>query len=89
MVTQRMGWTPKAQAKVKTDEPASRETRRIGRSGGTPMAAIRNKCLDCCCWNWAEVRDCIATDCSLHPYRFGKRPATLAKRAAKKLEAAA
>lgn len=54
-----------------------RRKKGIGRSGSTPMAAIRNKCLDCCCWLPSEVRDCIAVDCPLHPYRFGKRPATM------------
>lgn len=52
----------------------------IGRSGKTPMAAIRNKCLDCCCYLQAEVRECQASDCPLHPYRFGKRPGTVMRR---------
>lgn len=42
----------------------------------TPMAAIRNKCLDCCCWNAAEVTRCELTKCALHPYRFGRNPQT-------------
>ena len=53
----------------------------IGRSGKTPLAAIRNRCLDCCCWQAAEVRECPATDCALHPYRFGKRPTTIRRTA--------
>jgi len=40
----------------------------------TPMAAIRAKCLDCCCGSFKEVTLCHLTKCSLHPYRFGKRP---------------
>ena len=40
----------------------------------TPIKAIRIKCLDCCCGNTAEVRRCPAQNCSLHPYRMGKRP---------------
>ena len=40
----------------------------------TPVKAIRAKCLDCCCGNTAEVRRCPAQNCSLHPYRMGKRP---------------
>lgn len=38
------------------------------------MRAIRLKCLDCCCGSASEVRKCHISDCSLHPYRFGKRP---------------
>lgn len=40
----------------------------------TPIKAIRAKCLDCCCGNTAEVRRCPAVNCTLHPYRMGKRP---------------
>ena len=40
----------------------------------TPMAAIRAKCMDCCCFQQTEVRECPATDCPLHPYRMGKNP---------------
>ncbi len=53
----------------------------------TPMRAIRLKCMDCTCQQIVEVRECTATDCPLHPYRMGKRPSTLAKRAAKKADA--
>jgi len=38
------------------------------------MAAIRRYCLWCCCDSAAEVRLCPSTDCSLHPFRFGRRP---------------
>lgn len=40
----------------------------------TPVRAIRAKCVDCCCGQLAEVRNCQITDCSLHPYRMGRRP---------------
>jgi len=40
----------------------------------TPVKAIRQKCLDCCAWQSHEVRLCPCTDCSLFPYRFGKKP---------------
>lgn len=40
----------------------------------TPMKAIRAKCLDCMCFQLAEVRRCPATDCPLFPYRMGHRP---------------
>ena len=37
----------------------------------TPMKAIRYKCLDCCCFDQVEVRNCELTECSLWPYRMG------------------
>lgn len=40
----------------------------------TPLRAIRQKCLDCCCGNRAEVRRCELRNCSLFPYRLGHRP---------------
>ncbi len=40
----------------------------------TPMKAIRAKCLDCSGGNSKEVRFCPIQNCSLYPYRFGKRP---------------
>lgn len=40
----------------------------------TPMKAIRRKCLDCCCASSKEVTLCPVHNCSLHPYRLGRRP---------------
>jgi hypothetical protein len=39
-----------------------------------PLKAIREKCLDCCCGNAAEVRKCVATDCALWPFRMRTNP---------------
>jgi len=39
-----------------------------------PSKAIREKCLDCCCGNAAEVRKCVAVDCALWPHRMGTNP---------------
>ena len=39
-----------------------------------PVKAIRAKCIDCCCGSTAEVKECQATECPLHPFRFGKNP---------------
>jgi hypothetical protein len=39
-----------------------------------PLKAIRQKCLDCCCGNAAEVRKCVAVDCALWPYRMSTNP---------------
>jgi hypothetical protein len=33
-------------------------------------AAIRSKCLDCCCWQEAEVSKCTITYCPLWPFRM-------------------
>ena len=41
----------------------------------TPLKAIRLKCLDCCCGQAREVRDCSCPACGLYPYRLGKNPA--------------
>jgi len=40
----------------------------------TPIKAIRAKCVDCTCNQVKEIRECPVTECSLYPYRLGKRP---------------
>ena len=40
----------------------------------TPLKAIKEKCLDCCCGQAAEVKLCDIVSCPLHPFRFGKNP---------------
>jgi len=40
----------------------------------SPTKAIREKCLECSCWQNEEVKECPATDCALYPFRFGKDP---------------
>ena len=40
----------------------------------TPMKSIRAKCLDCSGGSPKEVRECPIKNCSLFPYRFGRRP---------------
>ncbi len=40
----------------------------------TPLKAIRAKCIDCCCGDRKEVRECSIKNCPLYPYRMGKRP---------------
>lgn len=39
-----------------------------------PLRAMREKCLDCCCGQAAEVKECPCTGCSLWPYRLGRSP---------------
>jgi len=41
----------------------------------TPIKAIRANCLECCCGQRKEVRECRISNCPLHPYRMGRRPA--------------
>ena len=40
----------------------------------TLIKAIREKCLNCSCWQSGEVRQCTAIDCPIYPYRMGTRP---------------
>ena len=40
----------------------------------TPIKAIRTKCLECCCGQVKEVRECVLKKCALYPYRMGHRP---------------
>lgn len=38
------------------------------------LKAIREKCLDCCCGQALEVKECVSRNCPLHSLRFGKDP---------------
>jgi hypothetical protein len=38
------------------------------------LDVIREKCLDCCCYQPSEIDRCTAVACSLWPYRFGTNP---------------
>lgn len=40
----------------------------------SPIKAIRAKCLDCCCFQYNEVKLCTATGCPLYAFRLGKNP---------------
>jgi len=40
----------------------------------SPMKAIRYKCLDCCQFQFNEVKMCSDERCPLYPYRFGRQP---------------
>ncbi len=40
----------------------------------TPLKAIREHCFECSGWSFLERKNCEHTECSLYPYRFGKRP---------------
>lgn len=47
------------------------ETRKL-----SPVRAIRNKCLDCTCWQPKEIEHCTIADCACYPFRMGKNPKT-------------
>lgn len=38
----------------------------------TPVKAVRLFCLECMCYQIAEIPRCTATLCPLYPYRMGK-----------------
>ncbi len=38
------------------------------------LQAIRQKCLDCSCFQPTEVRECPVSTCGLWPYRLGRDP---------------
>ena len=38
------------------------------------MTAIKAKCLDCCCGQTSDIRECTIVNCPLHHFRLGKDP---------------
>ena len=46
------------------------------------------KCLDCCCWDSAEVRRCTSVNCPLHPFRMGTESKTREINLKEKIEVA-
>lgn len=40
----------------------------------TPLMAIKEKCLDCCCGDSKEVKHCTVANCALFPFRMGRNP---------------
>lgn len=40
--------------------------------GQSPLNAIKSKCLDCCCGQSAEVKNCKIESCPIWPFRMGK-----------------
>lgn len=52
------------------------------------LKSIRRKCVDCCCYQLAEVRLCHLQGCALHLFRLGtdpnpSKPRGIAKRASR------
>jgi hypothetical protein len=40
----------------------------------SPLRSIREKCIDCCAGNKAEVARCQMRTCALWPFRMGHNP---------------
>ena len=40
----------------------------------SPLRSIREKCIDCCGGNKAEVARCEIQSCALWPFRMGRNP---------------
>ena len=38
-------------------------------SAKSKAAALKAKCLDCCCWQKLEITTCTTSSCPLWPYR--------------------
>jgi hypothetical protein len=45
---------------------------------------IRGKCLDCCCYQPAEVKLCTSLGCALWPFSAVERPTSRSKRCLEK-----
>ncbi len=45
----------------------------------SPLAAIRSKCLECCCGQRNEVKHCTVTGCALYNFRNDHKPKNTAK----------
>ncbi|CUU20843.1 hypothetical protein CDS [Bradyrhizobium sp.] len=54
--------------------PTAEAARAAGHEQQSPLRAIRAKCLDCSCYQLAEIRLCAAVKCPLWPFRAGKHP---------------
>ena len=40
----------------------------------TPLEAIKQHCIECCCGIRSEVLNCTVQNCALYPFRQGKNP---------------
>ena len=46
----------------------------------TPLQAIKQHCFECSGNSYKERESCDIKDCSLHPFRLGKRPKRLERK---------
>lgn len=59
--------------------PTAAVAKKAGHERKSPMKAIREKCLDCCCGQQSEIRACQSVKCALWPFRSGAHPYTSSK----------
>ena len=59
-------------AKPSAAPGVNRESGGVMARAGSPLRAIREKCLDCTCQQPVEVRECRIQTCALWPFRMGK-----------------
>ena len=59
--------------------PTAAVAKKAGHKRKSPMKAIREKCLDCCCGQVSEIRLCESVKCALWPFRSGTHPYTASK----------
>ena len=60
------------------DDELDLESRRpegfTGKIITSPLKALRQNCLDCCCGSYSEVKACAVYNCACWPFRLGKNP---------------
>lgn len=61
--------TPQQKAVLEECPSAYRPTMKRAFSGSSKTAAIKAMCLTCTGWLRAEIRNCSAQGCPIHPYR--------------------
>ena len=47
------------------------ELQALGHEPMSPLAALRERCIDCCAGSPHEVRLCVSVDCASWPFRMG------------------
>ena len=52
----------------------SLDTAAVSSHRKSPLRSIREKCVDCCAGNKAEVARCQIQSCALWPFRMGRNP---------------
>lgn len=54
---------------IKNAPPSQAPTFQRAFSGRSLAAGVKAKCLECCCFDRAEIRDCLVLTCPLWAYR--------------------
>ncbi len=50
------------------------ELHALGHISNSVLEAVKAKCVDCCGGEKSEARKCVATGCTLWPFRMGTNP---------------